>query len=122
MTPHQMICHLADTFRGVMGERPLSKAQVFIPRPLYKWIALEFPLPWPPNINTRPEIDQMVGGSRPTEFSKDVQALEILYTRFTARPIDFIRQPHPMFGPMSDEEWMRWGFLHMDHHFRQFGV
>jgi prephenate dehydrogenase len=28
---------------------------------------------------------------------------------------------HPMFGPMSPEDWMRWGYLHADHHLRQFG-
>ena len=28
---------------------------------------------------------------------------------------------HPMFGPMTPEDWMRWGYLHADHHLRQFG-
>ena len=28
---------------------------------------------------------------------------------------------HPMFGPMSAADWMRWGYLHADHHLRQFG-
>jgi hypothetical protein len=26
-----------------------------------------------------------------------------------------------MFGPMSERDWMRWGYLHADHHLRQFG-
>jgi hypothetical protein len=29
--------------------------------------------------------------------------------------------PHPMFGAMTTLEWMRWGYLHTDHHLRQFG-
>ena len=28
---------------------------------------------------------------------------------------------HPMFGPMTAADWMRWGYLHADHHLRQFG-
>jgi hypothetical protein len=26
MNVHQMVCHLADSYRGVMGEKPLSPA------------------------------------------------------------------------------------------------
>jgi Protein of unknown function (DUF1569) len=29
--------------------------------------------------------------------------------------------PHPIFGPMTAKDWMRWGYLHADHHLRQFG-
>ena len=27
-----------------------------------------------------------------------------------------------IFGAMTTERWKRWGYLHMDHHLRQFGV
>ena len=27
----------------------------------------------------------------------------------------------PMFGHMSEKDWMQWGYLHADHHLRQFG-
>jgi hypothetical protein len=26
-----------------------------------------------------------------------------------------------MFGAMTRGDWLRWGWLHMDHHLRQFG-
>jgi len=29
---------------------------------------------------------------------------------------------HPIFGRMSLWEWQRWGYLHTDHHLRQFGL
>jgi hypothetical protein len=29
---------------------------------------------------------------------------------------------HPIFGELTDSERMRWGYLHMDHHLRQFGA
>jgi hypothetical protein len=29
---------------------------------------------------------------------------------------------HPIFGRMSEAAWLRWGWLHADHHLRQFGA
>ena len=29
---------------------------------------------------------------------------------------------HPIFGPMTLRAWMRWGYLHVDHHLRQFSA
>ena len=29
---------------------------------------------------------------------------------------------HPIFGPLTTSQWMRWGYLHVYHHLRQFGV
>lgn len=34
---------------------------------------------------------------------------------------DFSFKPHPIFGEMTEAEWMRWGYLHCNHHLRQFG-
>ena len=31
------------------------------------------------------------------------------------------RADHAFFGEMSERDWMRWGYLHTDHHLRQFG-
>jgi hypothetical protein len=35
---------------------------------------------------------------------------------------DFNWPVHPIFGRMSHREWLRWAYLHADHHLRQFGV
>jgi hypothetical protein len=121
MSSHQMVCHLADSFRGVIGEKQVSEAPSLLPRILVKRIALDVPLAWPKGIETRPEMDQELGGTRPTEFAADLRALQMLLDRFTRTPRDFAWQPHPIFGPMSDRDWMRWGYLHIDHHLRQFG-
>jgi hypothetical protein len=51
-----------------------------------------------------------------------VQELETLLARFTAAERDFRWQRHPIFGVMTEQEWLRWGYLHMDHHLRQFGL
>ena len=118
MTPHQMICHLADSFRGTMGEKQVSMATGLFQRTVMKWGALRLPLPWPHGIPTRPEMDQQARGTPPAEFESDVQALLILMKRFLSGP----KVHHPMFGAMSEWEWARWAYLHMDHHLRQFGI
>jgi hypothetical protein len=127
MTAPQMICHLADSFRVTIGEKPWATARISvtsIPLPCWfvKWVALQTPFPWPHGVETRPEVDVERGGTRPLDFEADRLELERLLTRFTRRPRDFEWQPHPMFGAMANADWMRWGYLHMDHHLRQFGV
>jgi Protein of unknown function (DUF1569) len=122
MSCHQMVCHLADSLRGVIGEKHVSEAPSLLPRRLVKWIALDVPLAWPKGFQTRPEMNQELGGTPPTEFAADLHVLQLLLDRFTRSPRDFAWHPHPIFGPMSDHEWMRWGYLHLDHHLRQFGA
>ena len=120
MNAHQMVCHLSDAYRLPLGERSASPATGPFQRTLLKWIALYLPLRWPAGIQTRPEIDQECGGTRPEEFARDVAQLETLMQAFlTQQPP---RTAHPIFGPLSEREWLRWGYLHADHHLRQFGV
>jgi len=122
MSAHQMVCHLADVF--VMGteQKPVSSASGVRERTIIKWIALYTPLRWPPGIQTRPEVDQEAGGTKPTAFAADVVSLEALVEIVTTRPGFFAGRRHPIFGPLSERAWMRWAYLHMDHHLRQFGV
>jgi len=123
MSAHQMVCHLGDSFRMVLGHKPVSQATGPLQRTLVKWIALYLPRPWPAGIRTRPEIDQELGGgTKPVDFAADIAQLETLLEVFTAQARSFDGQWHPTFGRMSEGAWLRWGYLHMDHHFRQFGA
>lgn len=123
MSAPQMVCHLGDAFRMAMGHRPVSDATGLLQRTVVKWIALYLPVPWPGGrILTRPEIDQMVGGTRPGDFARDAAEVEALVEMLTAPARSFEWQAHPIFGRMRDAEWLRWGYLHMDHHLRQFGA
>jgi hypothetical protein len=122
MSAHQMVCHLTDSCRMAMGQKPVSPATSLMQQTVIKWIALYAPLAWPPGIMTRPEIDQEDGGTSPGGFAVDVAELEALTAAFTSEPPSFESPPHPIFGPMSRAAWLRWGYVHMDHHLRQFGV
>jgi Protein of unknown function (DUF1569) len=121
MTAHQMICHLSDSFLAVTGRKHVSAATGPLQRTVFKWFALYLPMPWPPGYPTRPEIDQAVGGTQPSEFVTDLALLEALCVEFTTDINSFDGHSHPIFGPMSKSDWLRWGYLHMDHHLRQFG-
>ena len=71
MNASQMICHLADSSRAVMGEKPVSPATGIPQRTVVKWIALYVPIPWPKGVPTRPEMEQGLGGTPPAGFARD---------------------------------------------------
>jgi hypothetical protein len=122
MSALQMIAHLKDAFEMSMGLRRVSPVRVPYPRTMLRWTALWVPIPWPHGFPAAPELNQEVGGTPPREFAADVRDLAALIERFTRRPCDFEWRPHPHFGAMSERDWMRLGYLHTDHHFRQFGA
>jgi hypothetical protein len=121
MTPHQMVCHLADSCRVALGEKVASAATSLFQRTVVKCVALYLPVPWPTGLMTRPEIDQECGGTCPGDFTMDLAELERLTLRLaTEKGVD--GRSHPIFGRMSRSNWLRWGYLHTDHHLRQFGL
>jgi hypothetical protein len=122
MSAHQMICHLADGYRVYLNEKTVRPEPQRIPAVLLKTVALWAPMPWPKGFKSAPELDQQIGGTPPAVFDADLRALQNLIDRFTRRPRDFQWQAHPHFGPLSDKEWMRLGYLHPNHHLRQFGA
>lgn len=121
MTANEMLCHLADSFRGMLGERATSPAPSFaLQRQLVRFVALHTPLPWPAGVPTRPEVNPREKGTRPAAFEADRRSVHELMHRFVSSNVRYA--PHPMFGSLTRREWMLWGYRHMDHHFRQFGV
>ena len=122
MSAHQMVCHLSDGYRVLTGERTTESVATPLPRFMMRWIALYLPFRWPAGIPTTPELDQQGGGTRPAEFAKDLADLQALLIEVsTSRRGSFATDVHPIFGRMSESEWLRWGYLHADHHLRQFG-
>ena len=118
MSAAQMICHLSDSFRAALGEKSVSRDTNLFKRTVMKRLALALPV-WPHGVKTRPEMDQQQSGTAPAEFAADVAQLKTLFGRYCAAP-QF--SPHPMMGPMSRSERMRWAYQHMNHHLRQFGA
>lgn len=124
MSCAQMVCHLADAFRGPLGARPPSAPRdTWLTRTALKWVALKTPVPWRGGARTSPEIDQVAGaGTPPGQLSQDVAGLLELMKRFIAQRGGDQRPPHPLFGRLSAPEWERWAWAHVDLHLRQFGA
>jgi hypothetical protein len=113
---------LRDSFLAVSGQRAVSNVDNLFTRTLLKWMALHGPGQWPHGIKTRPEVDPQAAGTRPVDFARDRERLEQDMEGFARPDQDFARFRHPIFGRMSRADWWRWGWLHVDHHLRQFGA
>jgi hypothetical protein len=122
MTVGQMICHLSDAFRVALGDRPAKPLENRYTGWPMKWLALSLPLPWPHGVSTVPECDAKIGGTPPAELERDKSELLELLDRFATPSSGLEQRAHPFFGKMTEKEWLRWGYLHCDHHLRQFGA
>lgn len=120
LTSHEMLCHLGDSFGAALGERAASTRDTWLSRTVVKWIALHTSLPWPHGVATRPEVDPKKTGTPPGVFDADRQKVVALVQRFVSPNARYGR--HPGFGEMTREEWLLWGYGHVDHHLRQFGL
>jgi hypothetical protein len=120
MTAHEMLCHLNDSFEGVLGDRPIASAETWLHRTIVRRVALHTNLAWPKGVQTRPEVDSEKGGTKPSDFARDLERTIALVHRFAAPGARHDR--HPMMGPLTREEWMIWGYRHTDHHLRQFAL
>jgi hypothetical protein len=122
MTVAEMVCHMTDALRVSMGGKRAQPVSNWFSRSLFKWAGLWFPTQWPHGVRTVPECEAGVGGTSAAELDADLKELREVFDRFTRQPRSYELQAHPIFGPMNEKEWMRWGFLHIDHHLRQFGA
>ena len=116
-----MLCHLYDAYTAGLGEKIVKSVKTPLPRPVSKFISLSLPMKWPRNIPTTEEVRQGGGGTLPHNFTDDQARLLETLERFCAYE-QLAQVKHPFFGRMRHEDWTRWGYLHADHHLRQFGV
>ena len=117
-----MICHLRDGYKLYLGLIVVAPPGFPYPSRILKWGSLWVPTPWPKGFKTLREIDQQNKAAPSNDFDSDVAELRDLLNRFTSNPPDSRSPGHPYLGHMSEKEWMRLGYLHADHHLRQFGA
>src|SRR5262245_29517831 len=123
MSAPQMICHLGDAFRMALGTKATRPRVTLMGRTVVKGIALYLPLAWPAGIPTSRELDQAQGGGTPPgDFGADLALARELLEAVAAAPPGLAGRIHPVFGVLSQAAWLRWAYLHTDHHLRQFGV
>jgi hypothetical protein len=116
-----MLCHLDDSYQLALGERGGELVKVPVPRGMVKYLALRLPIEWKRNMGTMPAVRQGAGGTVPGAFVDDRARLLATIARFCACPT-LAAARHPFFDRMSADDWLRWGWLHADHHLRQFSA
>lgn len=122
MNVNQMLCHVSDPVRCALGERAYTDISNIITRTIGKWIFLYF-FPFPKNAPTGREFNQVKGGGTPVkDFASDRQELFRLLKRMHDSGASAKLISHPLFGNLSQWEWGRMTYLHLDHHLKQFGV
>jgi hypothetical protein len=120
MDAGQALCHLREAYRVAADAVPVTwNEKLPLPKLLVKWLALHAPMKWPGGkVKTVRELEAGQPGTVPTEFDADRAGLLEVMERFRGKVGD---TPHPIFGAMTRGDWLRWGYLHADHHLRQFG-
>lgn len=121
MTAHQAVCHLSDSLKAALGDRPLPAKPFGLQRRLTRFLAFTLPVPWPKGVPTSPGVDAEKEGTPPGDFDADVAELRTLMERIAET--DGRGLPaHHVWGPMSRSMWGRYVYRHVAHHLRQFGA
>jgi hypothetical protein len=118
MTATQMVRHLTCAYEVALGERAAVQVKG-LPPVVVKWVALRSGLRWPKNMATTPELARAIKETPKNQFG-DLVGGTIEKMEAVASGAAW-QHSHPMFGRMTAADWMRWGYLHADHHLRQFG-
>lgn len=118
MTATEMVRHLGCACDVALGERAAQPVKG-LPPPVMKWLALRSGVRWAKNIRTAPELERLIEERADGEF--DALAMSAAEKMEALTVAGRYAPSHPFFGTMTAADWMRWGYLHADHHLRQFG-
>jgi hypothetical protein len=114
-----MLCHVRSSYEAILEKRQLTVLKKPpVPSRIIKYLALKDGAKWPPGVQTTRELVAGQPGVIAGEFTADRDSALAAMERFRLNVVD---HPHPFMGAMSKSDWLRWGYMHADHHLRQFG-
>ena len=116
MTAHQMLAHLADWMLMAKGELETARIRSVLRYPPLKQLAMYW-LPFPRNVSTAPELKVR----KPSAWAVEHAAVREHVRSFENTDLKSWPE-HPVFGKMDAKAWCVFGYRHMDHHLRQFGI
>lgn len=120
MSAGQMLTHCVEQLRVSRGERPVTSVRVpGLLKPLLKWLYVTRVTHFKRNQKTLRELDAKTGLRPSVSFAADHTALVALLNPAGYSPAGI---EHPLFGHLSAQEFGEITWVHLDHHFRQFGV
>lgn len=119
MNASQMVTHCQKPLD--VAEGTLKLPHSFIGKLFGKIIKNQF-LSGKPIGKNSPTAKEFVIKGTP-DFEKEKSVLEAQIRKFGQQGPDAIaNKTHPFFGTMTDDEWGKLHYVHLDHHFTQFGV
>lgn len=117
-TVDRMLAHLVDAFRMGLGEIEVQQKKIPVIRfwpfnvLFIRFVGMPKNAPTAREIITRP----------PASIEAELRELEAVMDRFASQRARKQWPRHPAFGKLSGSAWGMLGYLHTDHHLRQFGV
>jgi hypothetical protein len=124
MSAQHMVEHLADLARVSSG-----KAQVPVLTPVeklerYKEKGLFADDPWPANFKNpflEPgQLNKLRSASLEEAKAFMIKEMQAFHASFQENPL--LTRNHPVYGPLSYEDWKQFHYKHLRHHFTQFGL
>ena len=116
-TVDRMLAHMVDAFRMGMGEIEVKPRKIPV---IGTWpfnvLFIRF-VGMPKNAPTAREIVTRP----PLSIDAELRGLEAAMDRFAAQRTRTDWPRHPAFGKLSRSSWGVLGYVHTDHHLRQFG-
>ena len=119
MSAQQMARHLADATDAVLQRRAFA-SRARGPSRFVKLVALRVLPRMPRGVRSGAEPASVMVD--PAGFAADVERAVAGLEELAAAPAAALAARHPIFGAMTQRDWLRWAYLHTDHHLRQFGV
>jgi len=112
----QMLAHVQQPLRVAYGEHTpkgnflIRTLSIFFKSSLYN------EKPYAKNLPT----DKTFKIADPRDFIKEKESLVEMVNNFA--PEKLTTKPHPVFGALTQEQWSKSQWKHLDHHLQQFGV
>jgi Protein of unknown function (DUF1569) len=120
MTPAQALAHCSSAMEMAMGDNKPPRA--FVGRLFGPWAKKSLLVKGRAMSRNAP-TDKSLVVSDDRDLAAEAQRLRGLINRFVAGgSASCTSHPHPFFGHMSPQEWSALMYVHLDHHFQQFGV
>lgn len=117
MTPGQMLRHCQAPLNIILEKEDYGFKPNWLINLLFKK-SMYSDKPWRKNLPTAKPLKQ----TEPRDFKKEKATLESLLDEFDTQRDRKDWQPHPTFGTLTQEQWGKMQYKHLDHHLTQFGV
>ncbi len=117
MTPAQMARHCQYPLRIMLGHEDYNLRPNWLVNALFKK-SMYNDKPWRKNLPTVKRFKQ----TEPADFPTEIAKLNSLIDEIGENRNKESWGDHPAFGKLTNEQWGKMQYKHLDHHLRQFGL